>query len=647
MARRRTRFKERKTWLGIGAVLVLAAFNAPAATGFAERVYHDYAINRDAYKAENGHWDVLDVPPEFRQNTIHAALLRTGKVLLVAGSGNNVKNFDAKRFTSVLWDPVRNSFKKIHTPNDLFCTGHIHLADGKLLFAGGTKRYEKLKGDVTKAGGLMIVHNENPNEPVRLPAGTVFTGRRNHRTFVAKDPIRIRPAKKVFDKETGRFLRTEASVDRIYVEARKKGRQYEAGAQDNYRVRGLTRARAHNVYGIATKLGLDKKDFQGIHDAYEFDPLAEKFTKVQSMHEARWYPTLVRLSDGRVLALSGLDDIGQVVPGKSEIYDPKSRTWAYSGKVRQFPTYPAVFPLSDGTLFYSGSNAGYGPADVGRTPGIWHFRTNTFTKLPGLDDAGLMETSGTVLLPPAQRQKFMVVGGGGIGESAKSSKKTRLIDLTQPHPSFHDGPSLDEGTRYPILSVLPDDTVLVTGGSKDYRGPVAENILQARLYDARSGTMRRVADPQVGRNYHSGAILLPDGRVLTFGGDSLFADKAKTQTGTFEQRLEVYTPPYLYRGARPALSHGPTTVGRGATAVFRTKDAAAVKTARLLHPSSTTHVTDVEQRSVALDFTRTKSGDGIEVTLPKNRNLVPSGWYMLFVTNRQGTPSTARWVKVP
>lgn len=35
--------------------------------------------------------------------------------------------------------------------------------------------------------------------------------------------------------------------------------------------------------------------------------------------------------------------------------------------------------------------------------------------------------------------------------------------------------------------------------------------------------------------------------MITFGGDSLFADKAKTKPGVFEQRLEIYTPPYLYR----------------------------------------------------------------------------------------------------
>ncbi|MBN0042849.1 DUF1929 domain-containing protein [Streptomyces actuosus] len=643
VARRRAR---RLAVAGV-VVLALAGTNGPWLYRFGSEKYHQYEINRSEYKAANGHWDVVDVPEEFRQNTIHGALLNTGKVLLVAGSGNNLDNFDAKRFTSVVWDPVKNTFKKIHTPNDLFCTGHIHLADGRLLFAGGTKRYEKLKGDVTKAGGLMIVHNEDPDKAVDLPAGTAFVGRDNHKTFIAKDAAHVPPAKKVFDKGTGRFLRTEASVDRVYVEAARRGKRYETGTQENYRVKGLTGTDARNVYGIANKLGLDKKDFQGIRDAYEFDPATERFTKVRSMHEARWYPTLTRLPDGRVLALSGLDDIGQVVPGKSEIYDPATRTWTYSGRVRQFPTYPAVFQLPDGSFFYSGSNAGYGPDDVGRTPGIWHLDTNTFTELPGLDDADLMETSGTVMLPPAQDERFMVVGGGGVGESTKASRKTRVIDLSQARPSFVDGPELDKGTRYPELSILPDDTVLITGGSQDYRGPAAENILQARIYDARSGRMRRVADPEVGRNYHSGSILLPDGRVITFGGDSLFADRAKTRPGTFEQRLEIYTPPYLYRDARPSLTGGPTTVRLGSTATFSTPHASVIRTARLIHPSSTTHVTDVEQRSIALGVKRTADGKGIRVTVPKNRDLVPAGWYMLFVTDDQGTPSVARWVRVP
>ncbi|WP_028811614.1 kelch motif-containing protein [Streptomyces flavidovirens] len=626
-------------------VLALAGMNGPALYRFGSEQYHDYKINRPEYKAENGHWDFLDVPSEFRINTIHAALLHTGKVLLIAGSGNNQKNFDAKKFESVLWDPKTNTYKKIPTPKDMFCAGHTQLPDGKLLVAGGTKRYEKLEGDVTKAGGLMIVHNEDPDAPKTLPAGTIFTGKKNGKTYVSKDPVLVEKAKKIFDKQTGRFLRTEAGLGRIYVEAKVSGKKYESGTEDNYRVHGLSGADARNVYGIAQKLALDKKDFQGIKDAYEFDPVAEKYITVDPMNEARWYPTLTTLEDGKVLSLSGLDEIGQIVPGKDEIYDPVTKKWEYTGVIRKFPTYPAIFLMNNGKLFYSGSNAGYGPADEGREPGIWDLKTNKFKKIPGLSDPDMMETSATVRLPPAQDEKYMVIGGGGVGESEKSSEKSRLVDLKEPNPRFEDGDSLDEGTRYPSASLMPDDTVLITGGSSDYRGRGGSDILQARLYDAKTGTYRRVADPAVGRNYHSGSLLLPDGRVMIFGSDSLYSDKANTRPGVFEQRIEIYTPPYLFRDARPKLTGGPKTIKRGGTATFKSAHAASVKDAKLMRPSAVTHVTDVDQRTVALEMKKTK--DGISVTVPKNRALVPSGYYMLFVTDDQGTPSEGVWIEVP
>ncbi|MFD1661918.1 galactose oxidase-like domain-containing protein [Streptomyces caeni] len=638
------RRRARRLVIGTAVVLALAGMNGPWLYRFGTERYHEYTINKPEYKAENGHWQIVEFPEQYRQDTIHAALLHTGKVLLIAGSGNNQENFDKKKFDTRVWDPVKNTIEKIPTPKDLFCTGHTQLADGKLLIAGGTKRYEKLKGDVTKAGGLMIVHNENPDKPVTLPAGTRFTGRANHRTFVSKDPVLVPRAKKVFDR-TGRFLRNDPGLGRIYVEAQKSGSRYETGTQDNYRIQGLTGVDARNTYGIAQKLALDKKDFQGIRDSYEFDPVAERYVKVDPMHEARWYPTLTTLGDGRILSVSGLDDIGQLVPGKNEVFDPETRTWTYTKKIRQFPTYPALFLMQNGKIFYSGSNAGYGPDDVGRDPGVWNVDTNTFTKVPGLGDPTMMETSGTVLLPPAQDERFLVIGGGGVGESKLSSKRTRLIDLKAKNPRFVDGPSLEKGTRYPQSSVLPDDTVLVSGGSEDYRGRSDSNIRQARIYHPDTSTFQRVADPLVGRNYHSGSILLPDGRVMFFGSDSLYGDKANTRPGTFEQRIEIYTPPYLYRDARPSLSGGPRTIARGASGTFTSRHAATIKKARLIRPSVSTHVTDVDQRSIALDFTT--SGTRITVTVPKNRNLVPSGWYMLFVDDDQGTPSTAQWVRVP
>ncbi|GHC05585.1 MULTISPECIES: radical copper oxidase GlxA [Streptomyces] len=646
MTDRAGRRRARRIAIGTAVVLALAGMNGPWLYRFGTEKYHQYKINQPEYKAANGKWEIVEFPEEYRQNTIHAALLRTGKVLLVAGSGNNQDNFDAKKYDTRIWDPVKGTVKKVPTPNDLFCTGHTQLANGNLLIAGGTKRYEKLKGDVKKAGGLMLVHNENPDKPITLPAGTKFTGKENGKTFVSKDPVLVPRAEKKFDPETGEFLGTTPGVGRIYVEAQKEGAAYETGTQDNYRVRGLTGADARNTYGIAEKLALDKKDFQGIRDAYEFDPVAEKYIKVDPMKEARWYPTLTTLSDGKILSVSGLDDIGQLVPGKNEVYDPETKEWEYTDEVRQFPTYPALFLMQNGKIFYSGSNAGYGPDDVGRDPGVWDVETNKFKKIPGLSDAKLMETSNTVLLPPAQDETYMVIGGGGVGESPRSSEKTRIVDLKADDPAFVDGPPLDKGTRYPQASILPNDEVLISGGSEDYRGRGDSNILEARIYDTEKNELRRVADPLVGRNYHSGSILLPDGRVMFFGSDSLFADKANTKPGTFEQRIEIYTPPYLYGDEeQPDLSGGPQTIKRGGSGTFTSRDAASVKKVRLIRPSATTHVTDVDQRSIALDFTT--DGDKVTVTVPKNKNLVQSGWYMLFVTDGDGTPSKAQWVQVP
>ncbi|WP_030416286.1 kelch motif-containing protein [Streptomyces sp. NRRL S-1448] len=639
----------RRLTIATAVVLALAGVNGPVLYGFASEEYHQYKINQPGYKAANGHWEVVDVPAAYRINTIHAALLHTGKVLLVAGSGNNAANFRAKSFRTVLWDPVKNTFTNIPTPKDLFCSGHTQLPDGKLLVAGGTQRYEKLKGDVKKAGGLMIVYNEDPDGPRTFPAGTLFTGRENGKTFASKDPVVVPRAKKTKDPATGRVTVIHSEA-RIYVEALKNGRKYATGAQDNYRIHGLTGADARNFYGIAQKLSFDKKDFQGIKDAFEFDPVAERYLRVDPMNEARWYPTLTTLQDGTVLSVSGLDEIGQVVPGKQEIYDPATKKWHYLPQPRFFPTYPALFLTDRGRIFYTGSNAGYGPDNVGRKPGIWDLRSNSFRPVPGMSDPDLLETSMSVLLPPAQDQRYMVLGGGGVGEDPRSTDRTRIVDLHETAPRFRDGPRLYAKARYPSSVILPDDTVLTTNGSGDYRGRSDSNVLKAELYDPATGTARPVADPLVGRNYHSGALLLPDGRVMTFGSDSLYGDKDNTRPGVFQQQIDLYTPPYLFRPSRPQLvdtGPAPRTVRLGGTATYRAPHAAAIRKMRLIRPGSFTHVTNVEQRSVALDFHVTKGGDGVTVTLPSDPSLVPPGWYMLNAVDRAGTPSKAVWVKVP
>ncbi|UUS33025.1 kelch motif-containing protein [Streptomyces changanensis] len=645
--------KFRKTLLGGGALVVLAGLNAPAALSFAEEKYHAYKIAQPGYKARYGSWAPVEVPGEYRLNAIHAALLRTGKVLLIAGSGNNQKNFDAGSFRTVLWDPAAGAFEDVDTPEDFFCAGHSQLPDGRLLVAGGTARYEVLDGEVKRAGGAMRVKNESPDKAVTLPKGTVFRSPSGVE-YVSRFDVTVPRAKREFAvsyDRGGRMKPWETKVTaaeaRVFVEARKEGPEGLTTQAAQYRVVGLTGRDARNVYGLAQKLTTGKQDFQGIRSAYEFDPLAERYVPVAPMKDARWYPTLVTLQDGRVLAVSGLNDVGDVVPGDNEVYDPRTGKWT-KGPTRYFPTYPALFLTKGGKLFYTGSNAGYGPADEGRVPGLWDLRRNVFQEIRGIDDPDQLETSASLLLPPVQDQRLMVLGGGGVGESPLSTPRTAIIDLKEESPVFRPGPSLPQGTRYLSSVLLPDDTVFTTGGSSDYRGRGASDVLKAQFYDPAAGTFRPAADPTVGRNYHSEALLLPDGRVATFGSDPLFGNKDGTKLGTFEQRVEVYTPPYLQGDAarrRPVLGAGPRELDRDGRATFRTRDAARITKARLLRPSAVTHTTDVEQRSVELGLTRT--ADSVTVEAPLDPSLVPPGWYMLFALDAEGRPSVARWIQVP
>ncbi|MFF2141386.1 galactose oxidase-like domain-containing protein [Kitasatospora sp. NPDC058190] len=628
--------------LGSTVALTVAGMNAPAVLGFVGDQYHSYVINRPEYKARYGHWQTLTLPAEFRVNAVHATLLRTGKVLIAAGSGNDEKQFNAGSFKSLLWDPAKNTYKLIPTPADMFCGGHTSLPDGRVLVAGGTQRYEKLDGAVKKAAGVMRVRNESPERDRTFPKGTVFVAP-NGREYASTVPVTVPAATKT---GSGKQTVVTAGEQHVFVEALGEGPDYVANSPAQYRIKDLTGIDAHNLYGQSEKLTLDKQEYQGIRSAFEFNPDTELYEQVTDMAHARWYPTLTGLGDGRVVTVSGLDDTGQILNGNdNEVYDPKTKTWAKAPD-RYFPTYPSLFLTASGKLFYSGSNAGYGPAEKGREPGVWDLSNNSFQPVPGLRDPGLTETSSSVLLPPAQAQKVMVLGGGGVGESPLSTARTDIADLSAAKPSFTPGPDLPAGgTRYLNSVILPDDTVFTTGGSSGYRGRGESDLLKAQVYHPDSNSFTTAAEPTVGRDYHSEALLLPDGRIAVLGSNPLFADKAETQPGGFEQRIEIYTPPYLYRGDRPEVTAAPGAAKLGGTLGVGASRPDAVTTAKLIRPSSVTHVTDVEQRSVALDITG-RTADGVSLTLPGNPDLLPPGWYMLFLTDAAGTPSVARWVQV-
>jgi hypothetical protein len=626
--------------LGILLTCAVIAVNIPTVGKALADRYHQYQITRPAYEAKYGLWVKLNIPVKFRVNGIHSTLLHNGDVLIMAGSGNNQTFFNNGTFKTLLLNPVTMKEQLIHTPWDLFCAGHIELPNGNILVAGGTARYENLKP--THAGGSMTVVNDDPTQPWHLPKGTIFVGP-NGVQFTSAFALTIAAAKRHAGPK-GK-VHVVATKQNVWVDAVKKGKGSLMPAADRYVLRDLLGPANGKLYGVGTAMTLQKQDFQGTKDAYIFNVKTSSFQDVSSMHYARWYPTLAEMGNGMVMTMSGLDGQGQVTVN-NEMFNPATGTWA-NAPVHGFPTYPATFLTQDGRLFFTGSSAGYGPdTPAWRTPGFWNTKTDGFQTVPGIMVPKDLETSASVLLPPAQNQSIMVLGGGGVGQSSSATADTRLIDLAAPNPHWVRGPDLAQPTRYPITVLLPTDNVLVTGGSRYYRGMHGSDNRDTRVYNVATNSFSSAANSITGRDYHSGGILLPNGSVLTLGGNPLFGNKQDTTPQTFNQEIDVYFPPYMFQGTRPRIEEAPAVMEPGHRYIISVSDPSKIQYLRLMRPDNPTHVTDVNERSIAVPFQRV-GGNDLDVTIPPNTNLIPPSYYMLFAVNRSGVPSTASWVRVP
>ena len=620
---------------------VLAA-NVPTVGATVTGWVHHYQITQKAYEQKYGLWTKLNIPVKFRVNGIHSTLLNNGDVLIMAGSGNNQAYFNAGTFKTLLLNPVTMQEKLIPTPWDLFCAGHIELPDGNILLAGGTARYENL--NPTNAGGSMTIVNNDVTQPWALPKGTIFTAP-NGAQFKSAFALTIAKATQKIDPATGQAVVT-ASQQNVWVDAVKKGKGSQENSGKQYQIQGLLGPQANTeLYGVGTAMTLQKQNFFGTNDAYIYNVKEEKFVKVNSMNYARWYPTLAEMGNGMDMAMSGLNNVGQITMN-SESFNPSTNTWTV-GPSRGFPTYPATFLTESGQLVFTGSNSGYGPATAAwRTPGFWNVNTNVFTPVPGIPDPEDLETSASVLLPPAQKQTFMVLGGGGVGQSNLSTARTALIDTSAPNPHWVQGPNLAEPTRYPITVLLPNDEVLVTGGSKYYRGMHGSDNRDTRIYNVATNSFSWAANSITGRDYHSGGILLPNGSVLTLGGNPLFGNKQDTEPQTFNQEIDVYYPPYMFQGGRPSIESAPKVMDPSRSYLVKVNDPASIQYLRLMRPDNPTHVTDVNARSIAVSFTQAGNGY-LRITIPSNSNVIPPSYYMLFAVNGKGVPSAGYWIQVP
>jgi galactose oxidase-like protein len=433
-------------------------------------------------------------------------------------------------------------------------------------------------------------------------------------------------------------------------------------------------------------------DFYGDVETRVFDPRTDAFRAVGPMHDPRWYPSLVTLSDGRVAVASGFarglatfvnPDPAFSQSRLTEIYDPRTGRWREAGMSQwSFPLYPRLHLMPDGTVFYGGAGEAWAPFGETADEATWalqrtyHPTTRTWSALgPSRYGTRSGATSTMLRLEPPYDRAEILLAGGTLGPAPGTSIATTLSEMIRwqggvissegspkgPFDGLTGDPTQLRNRRWFSTSVLlpTGEVLLMSGGdADDVLDPgSAAAVRMAELYDPETGEWHELSEGTHERVYHNSAVLLPDGRVLVGGHAPLPAhyhrhDNPVTRSSNYrDSTFEIYEPPYLFRGRRPVVASVlPADRGRALKLTLgagtRAGDVAEVVLVRM---SATTHTIDADMRAVRLEHRR--AGSSIVAALPRrgDARLLPPGPYYVFAMRdaRDGAvPSIAHVVLI-
>jgi hypothetical protein len=363
-----------------------------------------------------------------------------------------------------------------------------------------------------------------------------------------------------------------------------------------------------------------KQDPIGVRQTDTYDPRMRQWTQGPDMTQARWYPTTVLMPSGKALIFGG--QAKPSVPSNTvEEFNPATNTIRTlpSTATKPLGLYPRLHLLSNGRVLQAGPKRGTAMFDPA---------TNTWSSV-GPTVFGNRIYGCTALLPGGTR---VLAVGGQTGSSAPPTGTAELLDTSTAKPVWRSTGSLAFPRLLATPVTLPDGKVLVIGGGAAFR--YTDPVKIPEMYDLATGTWTSMAAQQASRMYHSTAVLLPDGRVLSAGQDN----------GPLADFGEIFSPPYLFRGARPTITGAPTASGYDRTLTITTPDAADIATVTVIRPASVTHQINTDQRSVPLTFT--VAAGTVTARSPANAAVAPPGYYLLFIVNNNGVPSVAPWLKI-
>lgn len=239
-------------------------------------------------------------------------------------------------------------------------------------------------------------------------------------------------------------------------------------------------------------------------------------------------------------------------------------------------------------------------------------------------------------------------------DAGTAARTTKHIALDHPYPAWAASTDMDSGRVNHNLTLLPSGEVLVNGGTELvsntgsqgrsrgllelWRPPDATFANGVWYGGSGTGALERTT---VARDYHSVALLLPDGRVLTGSGE-VSANRKDAQ---------IYCPPYLFNAngsaaTRPQISSAPASVTYGESFVIGKPAADTIASVCLIRPGAVTHGFNQDQRYIPLSFVALAGDTALRTAAPLNGRIAPPGDYLLFILNLRGTPAVAKWIRL-
>jgi YVTN family beta-propeller protein len=374
-----------------------------------------------------------------------------------------------------------------------------------------------------------------------------------------------------------------------------------------------------------------------------YDPLTNVWRSAAGMTIPRGYNANTVLADGSVLSFGGSWSGGTAGGKSAEVYtpatgwrvlagvpyDPYLLDGVYNGW--QTDAHAALIPTGNGRVLVAGPSPNMGWIDT-RGSGSSVPAGRRGDDQPALGGPVVMYDAG----------KILKVGGATWNGNTPASAGAYLIDTTGAVAAVRKLAPMAYPRMYANSVVLPNGQVLVVGGQTYVQEFSDSNaVLAPELWDPETESFTVLPAMAVPRNYHSLALLLPDGRVVSAGGGlcGCAADKPN---------LQIMSPPYLFNldgsaAVRPVIASAPTTWSYGGTATVSTDTPVAAFS--LVRLGATTHTVNNDQRRVSLSFTPGADNSYL-IDVPSNPGILIPGKWMLFAMNANGTPSVARIVTV-